>query len=259
MTTGGGAVGRVHSWDLSTGVDGPGTRYVVFTAGCPLRCAYCHNPDTWSARSGTPTAAADVVARAARYAPVLRAAGGGVTVSGGEPLLQPAFCQEVLEGCVDLGLHTALDTSGYLGYRASDALLDAVDLVLLDVKSFEPAVYRRLTRRDVVPTLSFARRLAERGRRTWVRFVVVPGWSDDPDNVTGLAAFLASLGPGAVERVDVLAYHSMGLAKYAALGIPAPTAGVRPPDAAALERVRAVLVDAGLPAVLPGDAAPALA
>ncbi|MGO9725804.1 MAG: radical SAM protein, partial [Streptosporangiaceae bacterium] len=140
-----GITGSVHSWDLSTGVDGPGTRFVVFTAGCPLRCVYCHNPDTWSGRNGRRMSAAAVLAQASRYRQFIGASGGGLTVSGGEPLLQPAFTRAVLTGAKELGLHTALDTSGYLGARADDELLDATDLVLLDIKSFDPAIARRVT------------------------------------------------------------------------------------------------------------------
>ena len=157
--------GSVHSWDISTGVDGPGTRFVVFTAGCPLRCMYCHNPDTWSGRSGRRVNAASVLALAGRYRRFIAAAGGGLTVSGGEPLLQPAFTRAVLTGARELGLHTALDTSGYLGSRADNALLDATDLVLLDIKAHDPAIARLVTGRDSAPTLAFARRLAARPAR----------------------------------------------------------------------------------------------
>lgn len=239
--------GSVHSWDLSTGVDGPGTRFVVFTAGCPLRCVYCHNPDTWAGRSGQRMSAAEVLALAGRYRRFIGAAGGGLTVSGGEPLLQPAFTRAVLAGAQELGLHTALDTSGYLGARADDALLDATDLVLLDIKSFDPAIARRVTGRGIAPTLAFARRLAARRQRTWLRFVLVPGWTDDPGDIAELARFAASLGN--VERVDVLPFHALGAAKYSALGLDYPCAGVTPPSAAQVSRVRAAFADAGLLAV----------
>ncbi len=236
--------GSVHSWDLSTGVDGPGTRFVVFTAGGPLRCVYCHNPDTWSGRNGQRMSAAEVLALAGRYRRFIGAAGGGLTVSGGEPLLQPAFTRAILSGAQDLGLHTALDTSGYLGARADDALLDATDLVLLDIKSFDPATAQRVTGRGIAPTLAFARRLAARGQPVWVRFVLVPGWTDDRGNVAGLARFAASLGN--VERVDVLPFHTLGAAKYAALGLDYPCAGVPPPTAGQIERTRALFAAAGL-------------
>jgi pyruvate formate lyase activating enzyme len=178
--------GSVHSWDISTGVDGPGTRFVVFTAGCPLKCVYCHNPDTWSGRNGQRMSATDLLALAARYRRFIGAAGGGLTVSGGEPLLQPAFTRAVLAGAKELGLHTALDTSGYLGCRADDALLDATDLVLLDIKAYNQVIARRVTGRGTAPTLAFARRLAARHQRVWVRFVLVPGWTDDPGEVAAV-------------------------------------------------------------------------
>jgi pyruvate formate lyase activating enzyme len=239
--------GSVHSWDLSTGVDGPGTRFVVFTAGCPLRCVYCHNPDTWSGRNGRRMSAAAVLDQASRYRQFIGAAGGGLTVSGGEPLLQPAFTRAILTGAKELGLHTALDTSGWLGTRADDELLDATDLVLLDIKSFDPAIAQRVTGRSIAPTLAFARRLADRHQLVWVRFVLVPGWTDDPGNVAALARFTASLGN--VERVDVLPFHTLGAPKYAALGLDDPCAGVTPPPAAQLAQARAVFTAAGLPTV----------
>jgi pyruvate formate lyase activating enzyme len=246
MAAGPDTVGRVHSWDTSVGVDGPGTRFVVFTAGCPLRCLYCHNPDTWAGRSGQPTRAADMLALIDREARFLRVAGGGVTVSGGEPLLQPDFCEAILAGCRERGLHTALDTSGYLGERAGDRLLAATDLVLLDIKSWDPAVHRALTGVEVGPTLAFARRLADRGQPVWVRFVLVPGWTDGAANVAGLARFCAGLGN--IERVDVLPYHTFGAPKYAALGLPYPLGDTPPPDAALLDRVRDQFAAAGLTA-----------
>jgi len=138
--------GSLHSFDLSTGVDGPGTRFVAFLAGCPLRCLYCHSPDTWYRRSGTATTVDELIREIRRYERFLKVTGGGVTLSGGEPLQQPAFVREVFERCHQMRLHTALDTSGFLGDRADDALLDATDLVLLDVKSGDPETYRRVTR-----------------------------------------------------------------------------------------------------------------
>jgi pyruvate formate lyase activating enzyme len=236
--------GRLHSWDLSVGVDGPGTRFVAFTAGCPLRCLYCANPDTWRMRAGTPTTSTDVLANLARYQRFITVAGGGFTVSGGEPLLQPAFTGALLAGAHDLGLHTALDTSGFLGARADDDLLAVTDLVLLDIKSWDPALYRRLTGRDVHPTLAFARRLAARGTPVWVRFVLVPGLTDEPDNVGGVARFAAGLGN--VERVDVLPFHRLGAAKYGELGMRFPLAHVDPPGGDLVARVVDRFRDAGL-------------
>jgi pyruvate formate lyase activating enzyme len=238
--------GRLHSWDLSVGVDGPGTRFVAFTAGCPLRCLYCANPDTWRMRTGTPTTSGEVLANVARYRRFIAVAGGGFTVSGGEPLLQPAFTGALLAGAQDLGLHTALDTSGFLGARADDDLLAVTDLVLLDIKSWDGALYRRLTGRDLHPTLAFARRLAARGTPVRVRFVLVPGLTDEPDNVGGVARFAAGLGN--VERVDVLPFHRLGAAKYGELGMRFPLAHVDPPGEDLVARVVGQFRDAGLTA-----------
>jgi pyruvate formate lyase activating enzyme len=209
--------GTVHSWDLSTGVDGPGTRFVTFLSGCPLACLYCHNPDTMRMRNGKRYAADDIVAEAAKYTTFIRAAGGGATISGGEPLLQPVFAGELFHRFKhELGLHTALDTSGFLGARATDALLRDVDLVLLDIKSWDPATYRKVTSRELAPTLAFAERLAALDKEVHLRFVLVPGLTDDPANIEGVAAFAASLG--VVSRVDVLPFHKLGESKWEALG-----------------------------------------
>ncbi|MFI5837922.1 pyruvate formate-lyase-activating protein [Micromonospora sp. NPDC051300] len=237
--------GAVHSWDTSIGVDGPGARLVVFLAGCPLRCRYCHSPDTWYGRSGRRRTVDEMVALAARYRRFLHTAGGGVTVSGGEPLLQPAFTGELLRRCHALGLHTALDTSGFLGDRADDALLDATDLVLLDVKAGGARTYRRVTGTGrLAPTLRFARRLAARGTPMWIRYVLVPGLTDDADEVARVADVAAGLA--GVRRVEVLPFHRLGAHKYAELGLAFPLADTAPPDAELLARVRAQFAARGL-------------
>lgn len=237
-------VAPVHSIESSGMVDGPGVRFVVFTAGCPLSCVYCHNVDCQSTGSGRPRAASDVLAELATYAPFVRRAGGGLTVSGGEPLQHPAFVEAVFAGAKAMGLHTALDTSGFLGARASDRLLDHTDLVLLDIKSWEPVTYRRVTGVALEPTLRFARRLAERGTEIWLRYVLVPGWTDDPANVAGVADFAASLG--VVSRVDVLPFHKMGEHKWEQLGIPYQLRDVQPPTPAGVEAARAAFAARGL-------------
>ncbi|MHC5905750.1 pyruvate formate-lyase-activating protein [Streptomyces sp. S6] len=238
--------GRVHSWDLSTGVDGPGTRFVLFVSGCPLRCLYCANPDTWHPRDGKETTVDEVMARIERHRPFLTAAGGGVTLTGGEPLLQPAFTGEILRRCKALGLHTALDTSGLLGDRADDTLLARTDLVLLDIKSFDVTTYRRLTGGRLTPTLNFATRLDRLGIPMWIRYVLVPGWTDDPDAVDGLARFTAGLP--SVDRVDVLPFHKLGAHKYDALGIPFPLRDTPTPTPELTETVRARFRAQGVPA-----------
>lgn len=238
-------VGSVHSWDLSTGVDGPGTRFVTFLSGCPLTCLYCHNPDTWRMRDGKRTMADELVAEAGKYTRFIAAAGGGATVSGGEPLLQPVFTGELLHRFKhELGLHTALDTSGFLGVRVTDALLRDTDLVLLDIKSWDRATYRRVTGRPLDPTLDFARRLADLGKEVHIRFVLVPGLTDDPHDIDGVAAFAASLGN--VGRVDVLPFHKLGEAKWQGLGRPFALHGTPSPTPEQIALARGIFEVHGL-------------
>ena len=245
-----GELGSVHSWELVTAVDGPGTRLIYFLSGCALRCQYCQNPDTWKRADGTPTTIGQVTARIDRYAPLLRAAHGGITVSGGEPLLQPAFLRRILRHGKQRGLHTALDTSGYLGAHADQAMLDDIDLVLLDVKSGLPDTYRTVTGRDLAPTLEFGRRLAARDQGIWIRFVMVPGLTDAIDNVDAVADYAASLqrlGDGrAVQRVEILPFHQMGRSKWRALNIPYPLQDSAPPDETLMQRVRGQFLTRGL-------------
>ncbi len=238
-----GRLGSVHSWELVTAVDGPGTRLTTFLSGCPLQCLYCHNPDTLAMKDGHPVTSDELLARIARYRGVFRATGGGITLSGGEVLMQPAFAARILRGAKDLGIHTAIDTSGFLGAAATDAMLEDVDLVLLDVKSGDPDTYRRVTGRDLEPTLAFGRRLAEtpHGPEVWIRFVLVPGLTDDIDNVERVAEYAASLNevmPGTVTRVEVLPFHQMGRDKWAALGRDYQLGDTQPPTPALTERVR---------------------
>lgn len=232
MTT----TGAVHSWDLATAVDGPGTRFTLFLSGCPLRCLYCENPDTWNMRDGKRMTVSEVVDEVAKYRRFISVAGGGFTVSGGEPLLQPAFVSEILHSVKAMGLHTALDTSGFLGDRATDELLDDTDLVLLDIKSWDPRTYRRVTGGEVAPTLRFARRLSDRGNAMWIRFVLVPGLTDAWENVEGIASFVSTLRT--VERVEVLPFHKLGEPKYAKLGMKFPLTDTATPEEHLVERVR---------------------
>ncbi|KOX14561.1 pyruvate formate lyase-activating protein [Saccharothrix sp. NRRL B-16348] len=236
--------GAVHSWDLATAVDGPGTRFVVFTAGCPLRCLYCHNPETRFARYGRRVTVDSIIAEIEKYRRFIQVAGGGVTISGGEPLLQPEFTAELLHAVKGMGLHTALDTSGFLGDRATGQLLAETDLVLLDIKSWDPTTYRHVTGGEVAPTLRFARRLSDLGKPMWIRFVLVPGLTDALDNVEGIASFVATLN--GVQRVDVLPFHKMGAPKYPAVGPPFLLADTPTPDTELVERVRGQFTAHGL-------------
>jgi pyruvate formate lyase activating enzyme len=240
-----GDLGSVHSWELVTAVDGPGTRLTVFLAGCPLQCLYCHNPDTMQMRRGTDVTADEILARVARYRTVFAATGGGLTISGGEPLMQPAFVARLLSGAKAMGVHTTVDTSGFLGSQCTDAMLADVDLVLLDIKSGLPDTYRKATGRALQPTLDFGARLRDAGKRTWVRFVLVPGLTDAPENVEAVADHVLRLGP-VVERVEVLPFHQMGRDKWDELGMRYELGDTQPPTPELVERVRATFRDRGL-------------
>ncbi|GIF17221.1 pyruvate formate-lyase-activating protein [Actinoplanes teichomyceticus] len=243
-------IGSVHSWDVVTAADGPGTRFVTFFAGCHLRCLYCHNPDTWEGRNGQHITVDDLVAKMTSFKPFIKAAGGGVTVSGGEPLLQHHFVEAYLRRCKQEGMHTALDTAGFLGARATDQLLDDTDLVLLDVKSSDANTYRKVTGVALHPTIAFGDRLAARGNRMRVRFVLVPGLTDDPANIAGVADLAARWGSvdrgGVVEQVDILGYHRLGVVKYQELGMRYPLPDTVPPDAGQLAAAAAHFAERGL-------------
>jgi pyruvate formate lyase activating enzyme len=212
-----GAFGYAHSYETSSRYDGPGVRVVLWLSGCLLRCAYCHNPDTWHLKDGTYVPAQQVLDRLSTFATALKSLDGGLTISGGEPMVQRAFTRRILEGAKQMGLHTAIQTSGFLGDQVDDRFLDALDLVMLDIKSGDPETYRRITGRDLGPTLRFAERLAAIGKPTWVRFTLVPGYSDDPANVDTVARFVAPLKN--VEWVEVQPFHQLGAFKWKAMGI----------------------------------------
>jgi pyruvate formate lyase activating enzyme len=241
-----GTVASVHSWELVTAVDGPGTRMTLFLDGCALRCQYCHNPDTWRMRDGAITGIDEIMQRVRHYRGIFDSTGGGLTISGGEPLMQPAFVRRAFEMCHEEGIRTALDTSGFLGRRASDKLLDNTDLVLLDVKSGLPETYRTVTGVDLAPTIEFGDRLAERGTAAWIRFVLVPGLTDAVDNVAAVADIVARWSN--VERVEVLPFHQMGGSKWERLGLSYQLHDTQPPSAELQHRVREQFRAVGLTA-----------
>ncbi|MBI9000309.1 pyruvate formate-lyase-activating protein [Corynebacterium sp. CCM 9185] len=232
-----GDIGLVHSWELVTAVDGPGTRMTLFLSGCPLRCQYCHNPDTMEMRTGTLETADDIIAKVKRYRGVFRASGGGLTISGGEPLFQIAFARRVFTAIHDAGIHVAVDTSGYLGSRLTDVDLDSIDLFLLDVKSGDPDTYRLVTGRELQPTIDFGDRLAAHRKKIWIRFVLVPGLTDDPDNV-GKVCDIVSRWKESIERIEVLPFHNMGRDKWHELGMHYTLEDTKPPSPEATEAVR---------------------
>lgn len=228
--------GYVHSWEVGSTVDGPGLRFVVFLTGCLLRCQYCHNPDTWHKLNGRPVAVSQAMHEIAKYAQVLKISHGGITISGGEPVVQYAFMMEIFRRCKALGLHTCIDTAGRLGARLTDEDLMQIDLNLLDIKSGDPATYQKVTGHPLQPTLDYARRLSNLRRPMWIRFVLAPGLTDDYDNVEKLADIVASLE--SVERVEILRFHQMGREKWHKLGIPYQLEDVEPPSPELSERVR---------------------
>jgi pyruvate formate lyase activating enzyme len=230
-----GAFGYAHSYESSSRYDGPGLRVVLFLSGCLLRCSYCHNPDTWHLKDGTYVSAQQVLDRLGAFAPALRALDGGLTISGGEPMVQLAFTRRILAGAKQMGLHTAIETSGFLGDRADDRFLSCLDLVLLDIKSSDPDTYRKVTGRDLAPTLRFAERLSAMGKPVWVRFTLVPGHTDDPANVEGIARFVAPMKN--VEWVEVQPFHQLGEFKWKAMNLEYKHADTQRPSPDLVNRV----------------------
>jgi len=230
-----GAFGYVHSYETSSRYDGPGLRAVLFVSGCLLRCTYCHNPDTWHLKDGTYVSAQQVLDRLAGFAPALRAMDGGLTISGGEPMVQLAFTKRILAGAKKMGLHTAIETSGFLGDRVDESYLSALDMVLLDIKSSDPDTYKKVTGRELAPTLRFAERLASIGKPVWVRFTLVPGQTDDPANVGGIAKFVAPMKN--VEWVEIQPFHQLGAFKWKAMKLEYKNADTPPATPGLVNRV----------------------
>ena len=236
-------VGFVHSYEVGTTVDGPGIRFVAFLTGCPLRCKFCHNPDTWHKHNGHPVPVSRAMRQIGKYANVLKMS-GGVTLSGGDPMVQKAFVTQVFRRCKALGLHTAMETAGRLGDRFSDQELQDIDLEILDIKGGDPATFQEVCGHPLKPTLEFAQRLAALGRPAWIRFVLVPGLTDGHDNVEKLADLVAPLKN--VERVEILRFHQMGRDKWHKLRIPYGLESFEPPSAELTERVREQFRSRGL-------------
>jgi pyruvate formate lyase activating enzyme len=241
-----GDMGFLHSFTTGSTVDGPGVRVVAWTTGCMFRCVYCHNPDTWTMSNGIPVTVAKATEELRKYRRGLSVMSGGFTLSGGEPLMQHRFAVKLFTAARAMGIHTALDTTGYFGDRLSDDDLEAINLVLLDIKTWDPERHRRLTGMDNGPGLEFARRLAARKRPIWVRFVLVPGLTDDPGDVAQIAKFAAGLG--VVERVDVLPFHQMGRYKWEKLGIKYTLDQIESPSDDLIERTLAIFRAEGLKA-----------
>jgi len=239
-----GDMGFMHSFTTGSAVDGPGVRVVGWTTGCMWRCQYCHNPDTWTMRNGIPVSVGQAIDELRKYRHGLKVMSGGVTISGGEPLMQRRFVIKVLAGAKAMGIHTAIETNGFLGAELTDADLENIDLVLLGIKMWDRDRHRALTGRDNEPTLELARRLAARKLPVWVRFVLVPGLTDDPADISQIAAFAAKLGN--VERVEVLPFHQMGRFKWETLGIRYALEHTEPPTREEAEKACKIFRARGL-------------
>ncbi len=228
--------GYMHSLEVGSTVDGPGIRFVLFTTGCPLRCAYCHNPDTWHKANGRAIGTNRIMKEIGKYAKGLRLSRGGVTISGGEPLLQHDFIVEIFRRCKESGIHTCLDTSGFMGNKLTDSELENIDLMLLDIKSGDPAIHKHVTRQPIEPVLEFAQRLSRLGRPAWVRFVLVPGLTDSFENVEKVADICAAIT--SLERVEILRFHQLGAEKWQKLNLEYTLKDTQPPSPELTERVR---------------------
>ncbi len=215
--------GRIHSLESFGTVDGPGIRFVVFFQGCPMRCAFCHNPDTWDPQGPvqyemTPE---ELLEEVKRYKNFIKK--GGVTCTGGEPLVQADFLLEFMRLCKEAGFHTALDTSGIVFSEKARAVLEYTDLVLLDIKTLDDELHKSYTGQELVNNQRFLDYLQQIGKPTWIRHVVVPGYTDNDDRLNELADFVSRYS--VVQQVEILPYHTMGKYKYAELGIPYPLDG----------------------------------
>lgn len=237
-------LGRIHSFETFGSVDGPGVRFVVFMQGCKMRCRYCHNPDTWSLTDGELLSAQTVFEKALRYRDYW-GKNGGITVSGGEPLLQMPFVTELFTLAKKEGIHTTIDTAGGpftsnpTFMRDLKDLLAVTDLIMLDLKHLDSTTHKRLTGTDNAPILAFARYLSDCRQPMWIRHVLVPGWSDEDEHLTALSAFIESLN--GVERVEVLPFHNHAKFKWESLGIKYTFADMKPPTSQSINRAKVIL------------------
>jgi len=233
--------GRVHSIETFSTLDGPGIRMVVFLQGCHLRCRYCHNPDTWSnSQASTTTYSSEaLMALLRRGLGYYRNSGGGLTFSGGEPLLQHCFVREVFERCHLEGIHTALDTSLYVPPSRVQAVLPFTDLFIADIKHIDTAKSRWLTGQGNDLNLANLRSIDAAGTSLWIRYVVVPGYTDAEKDITALAEFLAQLN--GVKRIELLAYHTLGVHKWQLLDLDYDLQEVQPPQEDEMRRLQEIV------------------
>lgn len=233
-------LGRVHSIETFGTVDGPGIRFVVFMQGCPLKCLYCHNRDTWEVNAGNETNVDDLVSEIKRYIPYMKSSGGGVTVSGGEPLLQAKFVTTLFKKLKSSDIHTALDTAGSIPINPDiEELLQYTDLVLLDIKHIDDEKSKILTGLSNKNNLNFAKYLDTHNIPAWIRQVLVPGYTDDEKDLLDLKNFISTLSN--VEKVEFLPYHDLGKFKWKELGFEYALEATRTANSEDLERAKKIL------------------
>ncbi len=235
-------VGKIHSLESFGTVDGPGVRFVIFMQGCPLRCQYCHNPDTWDPKKNKFSYTANqLLEEVMRYKNFIRK--GGVTVTGGEPLMQAEFLNEFYPLCQANGIHTAIDTSGFIFNSQTQKVLDTVDLVLLDIKTLDEALHPQLTNVPLEPVLKTLQYLKEINKKTWIRHVVVPELTDNEERLIRLADYLKDYPM--VEKVELLPYHTMGAYKYEELGLTYPLSHLSPLTSERIQQARSIFKERG--------------
>lgn len=231
-------IGRIHSLESFGTVDGPGIRFVVFLQGCPLRCKFCHNPDTWDVKGGTSYTPEELIGEILKYKSYMDYSGGGVTFTGGEPLLQAQFLLEVCRLLKSHGISVAVDTSGYIWNDAVKELLEYTDLVLLDIKNYDPIVYQEVTGVKLDPTLKLLDYLREHQIAVWVRYVLVPGLTDNLSSVEKLSEHLDQY-PN-VAKIELLAFHKMGEYKWKELGLNYTLSDTKEPDQELLQKTKEI-------------------
>ncbi len=233
--------GKVHSFETFGTVDGPGIRFVVFMKGCPLKCKYCHNRDTWSADNAQLYTAEEIMAEVRKYRNFINSSKGGVTVSGGEALIQPKFILELFKKCKEEGLHTAVDTSGYVNIEDVKEVMEYTDLVLLDLKHADALKHQDLTGVDNAKIKQFTEYLYDINKPVWIRYVLIPGYTDDEADLLAAYEYLKIFKN--IEKIEVLPYHSAGKIKWENLNVEYPLEGIRVPTAEEVERARIILTD----------------
>lgn len=237
--------GRIHSIETMGTVDGPGIRYVVFMQGCPLRCVFCHNRDAWDPKGGREATVDELVEDINKYKYFLQRSGGGVTATGGEPVLQAEFTKELFTRVKEMGLNTAMDTSGFVDVDQVKDLLEVTDLVLLSIKHVIEEKHREITGVGTRKILNFLKYLREIGKPVWIRYVIIPGYTDDPKDLERLAIMLKDYNN--IELVDILPYHDMGAYKWEKLGYEYPLKGVPVPTSEEVDKAKEVFAKHGLP------------